>query len=74
VTVPTLMIAGAVDRIAPLDGQKRTVQLFPNGRLVVVDGVGHLAHYETPGLVADAIRGFLAELPAAAEPPGGAAR
>lgn len=64
VTVPTLMIAGSVDRIAPLDGQKRTVTRFPDARLVVVDGVGHLAHYETPGPVADAIRTFLAELPA----------
>lgn len=64
VTVPTLMIAGAVDRIAPLDGQKRTVELFPDASLVVIDGVGHLAHYETPKPVAAAIRGFLAELPA----------
>jgi pimeloyl-ACP methyl ester carboxylesterase len=63
VTVPTLMIAGSVDRIAPLDGQQRTVGLFPDARLVVVDGVGHLAHYETPQPVAAAIRGFLAELP-----------
>lgn len=64
VTMPTLMIAGEVDRIAPLDGQKRTVELFPDARLVVIDGVGHLAHYETPQPVAAAIRGFLAELPA----------
>jgi len=64
VTVPTLMIAGAIDRIAPLAGQKRTVELFPDARLVVIDGVGHLAHYETPQPVAAAIRGFLAELPA----------
>lgn len=64
VTVPTLMIAGEVDRIAPVDGQKHTVELFPDGRLIVVEGVGHLAHYETPGAVATAIRGFLAELPA----------
>jgi len=63
VTVPTLMIAGGVDRIAPVDGQQRTVGLFPDARLVIVDGVGHLAHYETPGPVADAIREFLAELP-----------
>ena len=63
VTVPTLMIAGSVDRIAPLDGQQRTVELFPDARLVVIDGVGHLAHYETPQPVAAAIRAFLAELP-----------
>lgn len=64
VTIPTLMIAGSVDRIAPLDGQRRTVELFPDARLEVIDGVGHLAHYETPAPIATAIRGFLAELPA----------
>ncbi|AYF99035.1 alpha/beta fold hydrolase [Protaetiibacter intestinalis] len=62
VSVPTLMIAGELDRIAPLPGQHATVGLFPDGRLIVVEGVGHLAHYETPGAVATAIRGFLAEL------------
>jgi len=64
VDVPTLMIVGAIDRIAPLDGQKRTVELFPDARLVEIDGVGHLAHYETPQPVAAAIREFLPELPA----------
>lgn len=74
VTVPTVLIAGERDRIAPLAGQREAVELFPDARLVELPGTGHLAHYETPGLVADAIRAFLAELPAAAPPPGGAAR
>jgi pimeloyl-ACP methyl ester carboxylesterase len=74
VTVPTVLIAGERDRIAPVEGQRAALDIFPDARLVVLPGTGHLAHYETPGLVADAIRGFLAELPAAAEPPGGAAR
>jgi pimeloyl-ACP methyl ester carboxylesterase len=69
-----VLIAGERDRIAPIEGQREAVKLFPDARLVVLPGTGHLAHYETPGLVADAIRSFLAELPAAAEPPGGAAR
>ncbi|QEO10050.1 alpha/beta fold hydrolase [Protaetiibacter larvae] len=64
VTVPTVMIAGELDRIAPLDGQKRTVGLFPDASLVVIEGVGHLPHYEKPVEVALAIRGFLATLPA----------
>lgn len=74
VTVPTVLIAGERDRIAPLAGQREAVELFPDARLVVLPGTGHLAHYETPGLVADAIRSFLAELPAASPPTGGAAR
>jgi pimeloyl-ACP methyl ester carboxylesterase len=74
VTVPTVLIAGERDRIAPVAGQREALTLFPDARLVVLPGTGHLAHYETPGLVADAIRSFLAELPAAASPPGGAAR
>ncbi len=71
VSVPTVLIAGEVDRIAPLPGQRSAVDLFPDARLVVVPGTGHLAHYETPDLVADAIRTFLATLPASA-PPGAA--
>ena len=71
VQVPTVLIAGAVDRIAPIEGQREAVALFPDARLVEVPGTGHLAHYETPGLVADAIRDFLASLPAGT-PPGAA--
>jgi len=59
VAVPVLMIAGEVDRIAPLAGQKTTVALFPDARLVVLPGVGHLAHYEAAQGAADAIRGFV---------------
>lgn len=73
VTVPTLLVAGERDRIAPLAGQRAALALFPDARLVVLPGTGHLAHYETPELVADAIRSFLAELPAAS-PSGGSAR
>lgn len=71
VTVPTVLIAGEDDRIAPLAGQRTAVEMFPDARLVVVPGTGHLAHYETPAVVADAIRDFLATLPASA-PPGAA--
>ncbi|RQP09371.1 MAG: alpha/beta hydrolase [Microbacteriaceae bacterium] len=71
VRVPTVLIAGAVDRIAPIEGQRRAVGIFPDARLVEVPGTGHLAHYETPGAVADAIRDFLASLPAGT-PPGAA--
>lgn len=62
VTVPVLMIAGENDRIAPLSGQKATVGLFPNARLVVLPTVGHLIHYEASQGAADAIRAFVDSL------------
>lgn len=64
VPVPTLLIAGEFDTIAPVSGQHEAMKLFPDARLVVLEGTGHLAHYETPGMLADAIRTFLARLPA----------
>ena len=63
ITVPVLMIAGEGDRIAPLSGQRQTVKLFADARLVVLPTVGHLIHYEAASGAADAIRAFLAEHP-----------
>jgi pimeloyl-ACP methyl ester carboxylesterase len=62
VTVPTLLIAGAVDHIAPLAGAQQTVTRFPDGRLVVLPGVGHLIHYEAAEGAAEAISEFLNEV------------
>jgi pimeloyl-ACP methyl ester carboxylesterase len=56
------MVAGENDTITPLDGQFRTVELFPDARLVVIPKVGHLIHYETPDAAATAILEFLDEL------------
>lgn len=63
IRVPVLMIAGEVDQIAPLSGQKATVALFSDARLLVLPAVGHLIHYEAAAGAADAIRAFLAEHP-----------
>ena len=57
--LPTLLIAGAIDDIAPLRGQLELEQLLPNARLVVVQDVGHLIHREAPKEAAEAIRSFL---------------
>ena len=65
ITVPTVLIAGEADMIAPASGQRRVVDLFPDASLVLIPVVGHLAHYEAPGDVAGAIRAFLERLPAA---------
>lgn len=58
---PVLLIAGERDEVAPLDGQFRLLETFPDARLDVIPGVGHLVHYETPDAAAHAIRAFVAE-------------
>ncbi len=61
--LPVLMIAGELDTIAPVAGARRVAETLPDGRLVVLPGVGHLIHYEAADGAADAIRAFLGELP-----------
>jgi pimeloyl-ACP methyl ester carboxylesterase len=59
ITVPTLLIAGTLDDITPLSTQYNLVKKFPQGRLKVIDNVGHLTHYETPERVAKLIQAFI---------------
>lgn len=60
ITVPTLLIAGAIDDITTLSDQYGLVKKFKEGKLSVIDHVGHLTHYETPDKVARIIRNWLA--------------
>lgn len=57
--VPVLVVATDRDDITTLDEQRRLTALFPDGRLEVVTGTGHLAHYERPDAVAAHLAGFL---------------
>ena len=59
VATKTLLIAGDKDDITPLERQQELVALFPNAQLVVINGVGHLTHYETPVQVAAAVQDFI---------------
>jgi len=59
ILIPTLLIAGAEDDITPLAKQKELVQLFPHATLQVIENVGHLTHYETPGQVAEHVQAFM---------------
>ncbi|WP_104110635.1 alpha/beta fold hydrolase [Arthrobacter sp. N199823] len=63
-TLPTLLIAGAQDEIATLPNQHKLLEILPHGELLVIDGVGHLIHYETPQPAATAITAFLERHPA----------
>jgi pimeloyl-ACP methyl ester carboxylesterase len=59
---PVLLVAGERDEVAPLAGQFELLDAFPDARLDVIPGVGHLIHYETPGAAAHAIRAFMTDL------------
>lgn len=61
VTAPTLLIAAAQDDVTPLSAQRRLAALFPDARLEVIEGVGHLVHYETPLIAADLITRFVGD-------------
>jgi pimeloyl-ACP methyl ester carboxylesterase len=56
---PTLLIAAVRDDITPIEAERHLASLFPDARLVEIDDVGHLIHYETPGDAAAAITRFL---------------
>lgn len=58
ITVPTLIIAGEIDLIAPLDGQRQLHAEVENSRLEVVANIGHLLHYEAPAKVAELVNSF----------------
>lgn len=58
-TMPTLLIAGETDDIAPPAGQRVLAERLAEAELVVLPEVGHLVHYETPAAAARAIRRFL---------------
>ena len=59
ITARTLLIAADRDDITPLAAQYRLQEAMPKARLVVLDEVGHLIHYERPIEAAAAITAFL---------------
>ncbi|WP_314146983.1 alpha/beta fold hydrolase [uncultured Leifsonia sp.] len=56
----TLLVAAVDDDITPIAAERRLRGLFPDARLVEIEGVGHLIHYEKPLEAARAIEEFLA--------------
>jgi pimeloyl-ACP methyl ester carboxylesterase len=51
----TLLVWGAEDRVVPRDCADQYVQGFPNARLEIVDGAGHLVELEQPRVVAQLV-------------------
>jgi len=59
IVAPVLLIAADRDDITPLSAQVAVQRQFPHAELHVLEGVGHLVHYERPIETAAAIREFL---------------
>ncbi|WP_092554632.1 alpha/beta fold hydrolase [Herbiconiux ginsengi] len=59
ITARTLLIAADKDDITPIAAQHRLRDSMSDARLVVLDDVGHLIHYERPIEAARAIDAFL---------------
>ncbi|WP_394161469.1 alpha/beta fold hydrolase [Galactobacter valiniphilus] len=60
IEAPTLLVAGSADPLGSVRGQEILAETFPHAELEMIQGVGHLIHYETPGTAAAAIERFLA--------------
>ena len=56
---PTLLVGADRDPITTVAAQERLRDLFPDARLIILKGVGHLVHYERPREAAQAIVDFL---------------
>jgi pimeloyl-ACP methyl ester carboxylesterase len=61
ITVPTLLLYGAQDRVVPLGAATNLRERIPQARLVVVERAGHLLLEERPDECLGAIRDFLRE-------------
>lgn len=68
-TMPTLLVVGAQDELGSLAAQRTMASWIPRHRLEVLDGVGHLIHYEAPGRTAELVHDFLSS-PAPEPAPG----
>ncbi len=56
---PTLLIGADRDPITTVAAQEHLATMFPDARLVILEDVGHLVHYEKPAEAAAAIVDFL---------------
>ncbi|WP_382320511.1 alpha/beta fold hydrolase [Hydrogenophaga sp. UC242_50] len=64
VSVPTLLIAGAQDKVGRPEGMQSLTALIPDSRFVCIDGAAHYAFAEQAPAFNAALLGFLSELPA----------
>lgn len=59
VRAPTLIVRGSRDPIAPQSWVEKMARLLPSSRLVILDGVSHVANYTAPHELVRVVRAFL---------------
>ncbi len=59
IDVPTLVIAGSADRLAPVKYARYLAEHISGAQIAIVEGAGHMVMLEQPAEVADAVREFL---------------
>lgn len=62
IAVPTLVLVGSEDRIAPPALARAMAAAIPGARLAVIEGAGHVSNVEAPGAFSAAVLAFLAEV------------
>ena len=68
ITVPTLLVWGAKDRMIPIAHAEAALGRLPDARLVVFDRAGHFPHLDDPEQFAQIIREFTHEVAARGRP------
>lgn len=63
IRVPTLVLAGTADPVAPVTHVHAVHEAIPGSRWVAVEGAGHVPVAEKRPEAGEAVRGFLGELP-----------
>lgn len=61
VQIPTLVVRGEYDPIAPQRWADEAARLLPWGQLVVIRGVGHTVNYSAPEKLVRVVRPFLSD-------------
>ena len=64
ISVPTLVVVGESDALAPVDVAEAMAKSIPGARLEVVPDAGHVANLENPEVFNRAFSEFLTKLPA----------
>lgn len=59
IRVPTLVMVGSEDRVAPPAAARAMAAAIPGARLVVLDGAGHISNLEAPQAFNAALAAFL---------------
>jgi 3-oxoadipate enol-lactonase len=67
ITQPTLIMQGTADQVVDPGNADVLAHLFPNARMELLDGAGHLPYWEQPRRFARMVAGFLTDPAASAD-------